>query len=410
MATDLSIEFCGIKFKNPFLMASVPPAKGAKFQLAAQAGWAGGVLWGGHLIAPGAAVSREYLPREIKHIAKPPTFFGLFTTACFEKTIPIPSPGMAGEIKAAKASNIPVGANIIGSYELDGWVENARIAEEAGADFLELNLSCAYVTGIGLFIGKEPDRVHTIIKAIKKTCRKPVVAKLSACLIHGTLTEVAKAAEQAGADAISVSNTVPAVIGVDIETGLPIGAYIDREGNLRGMQASAYSGPAIKPLALRSVLEVAQAVKIPICAIGGINDWQSAVEFMMLGASIVQIGTGLMVYGYRMARELIDGLKSFMERKGYETLGDFIGITKKYMKTEYETPPVKLPITMMVDQSLCTGCSACIPTCEAHANSAMKMVNGLAAIDQDKCIQCNMCRVVCPHDAIKVRGWESYIS
>ncbi|MDP6509888.1 MAG: tetratricopeptide repeat protein, partial [Dehalococcoidia bacterium] len=197
------------------------------------------------------------------------------------------------------------------------------------------------------------------------------------------------------------------VAGVDIETGMPIPTQMDVGGRMRGM-VTGLSGPAIKPMGLRAVSEVVQAVDVPVMGIGGIADWQSAMEYMMLGARVVQVGTAVLLHGHRIVKDMVRGLEEFMERKGYSRVEDFIGITSKsYAVGEpYTSTSEKQPRTMVVDEVRCTGCGTCMPACVASANGAIKVTDGVAVINQGLCVQCNSCMLVCPSGAVST-VWES---
>ena len=308
---DLSVDFCGIRFKNPFLLSSAEPTMTAsQIQRAAKAGWAGAVV---------KTIGPSGWPGGFEGYKHPrPSFFVTSETSCIEKNSifafqNVCNIDMLGktkwvksELKAAKESNIPIIVSITAA-EPDEWSEMARIMEEAGADMIEMNVSCPYTItelGMGMEVGQDPKRLREAIRAVKDGCSLPVMVKLSPNVTPSILTELAKTAEVSGADAISATNTVLGIVGVDIETGIPIPSVEDKGGRLQGI-FSGISGPAIKPISLRCVAQIAQAVKIPISGIGGISDWRSAVEFIMVGAKTVQLATAVMVFGYGIIRELI---------------------------------------------------------------------------------------------------------
>jgi len=311
-------------------------------------------------------------------------------------------------IGEAKKSGMVVGCNIMESWDPEAWGRVGAAAERGGADFLELNWSCPYIPGTGLDIGVNRETRLSVMRAVRKQCRLPVMVKLTASLERDMLTEVAKGAEEAGADAISITNTFSGIIGVDIETGMPLACELDMEGKLIGM-SGGISGPFLKPMGLRGVAEVRRAVKLPVSAIGGITEWQDAVEYMLVGASTVQIGTAVMLLGYRLIDRLTKGLGEYMERKGYRNIADFVGVTSdKYFLGERWVPTaVKQPRKMVVDEELCTGCGLCAIACDTSSSEsgALKIVDGIAKIDPKLCHNCNSCRIVCPEGAIRVK-WE----
>ena len=363
-------------------------------------------MWEGMQHAPHRAVPRGWVCRETSYVDRPPGFWA-YQNLCAVPSEPQDPVVVESHVREAKGARIAVGVNVSVPFEnLEGWGKNSVAAERAGADFLEINVSCPYIPGRGLEIGRDPEKVRTIVKAVKQRVRIPAMVKLNAGVFPENLMAVATACEDAGADGISISNTIYGFVGVDIESGMPLPAYVDVEGELRGV-STGLSGPAIKPLVLASVARLAQTVKVPICAIGGITDWQSAVEAIMLGATMVQLCTAVMLYGYRVGRELNRGLQEFMARKGYKSLQDLVGITNKRYSVGkvYTSSAEKQPRTMVVDEVLCDGCGRCVPACEASGDGAIKVTDGVAAIDQDLCLQCNSCMIVCPRQAIS-SVWE----
>lgn len=412
MKPDLSVDFLGIKLPNPFLISSVPSTTVAGFHKAAKFGWGGGVMWGGELTGDGRAFNRGYIPRDIEFVGKPPKWWAYQNSAYMEGNLNpeqyVPVEKTERLIREAKKSGMIIGCNIMESWDPEAWARVGAAAERGGADFLELNWSCPYIPGTGLNIGIDSQARLSVMKAVRKQCRLPVMVKLTASLERDMLSVVARGAEEAGADAISITNTFSGIIGVDIETGMPLACEQDMEGNLRGM-SGGISGPFLKPMGLRGVAEIRRAVKLPISAIGGVTEWQSAVEYMLVGASTVQIGTAVMFFGYRLINKLTKGLEEYMERKGYRNIKDFVGMTSdKYFLGEGWIPTaVKQPRKMVVDEERCTGCGLCAIACDASSSEseALKIVAGIAKIDPELCHNCNTCRIVCPEGAISAK-WE----
>lgn len=412
MKPDLSVDFLGIRLANPFLIASIPATTAAGFHRAARFAWGGGIIWGGELLGEVRSANRGYIPREIRFVGKPPQWWAYQNSGYLEGDLNlqqfVPVEKTERLIREAKKSGMVVGCNIMESWDPEAWARVAAAAERGGADFLELNWSCPYVPGTGLNIGINREARLSVMRAVRNQSRLPVMVKLTASLERDMLSEVAKGAEEARADAISITNTFSGIIGVDIETGMPLACEMDMEGNLRGM-SGGISGPFLKPMGLRGVAEVRRAVKLPISAIGGITEWQSAVEYMLLGASTVQIGSAVMFFGYRFINRLTKGLEEYMERKGYKNIMDFVGMTSKryFMGEAYIPPAVKQPRKMVVDEERCTGCGLCAIACDTSSSEsgALKMVNGVAKIDHELCHNCNTCRIVCPEGAINVE-WD----
>jgi dihydropyrimidine dehydrogenase (NAD+) subunit PreA len=415
MAVDLSVDFLGIHLKNPFMIASVPSATSEGFQKAAKAGWAGAITWAGGLNTHSRCFCRGYMPREFKHIGKEHQMWAYLNTLCLtdfsgfeDGDQKMPPERIQLEIGRAKESGIVVGCNIAESSSPISWARCAKAAEKGGADFLELNFSCPWVPRVGFSIGIFVKQMKEIVKAVKDASNLPVMAKLNASLDRTALAESADAVVESGAEAISITNTLAGVIGVDIETTMPIACELDVHGKLRGY-VGGISGPAIKPMGLRGVAELSRVVDVPISGIGGITDWQSAVEYILLGASTIQIGTAVMLNGYKMIRGLVRGLEDYMEKKGYQSVNDFVGLTsEKYVVGDPWTPPaVKQPRRMVVDVENCNGCGLCVVACDASSSEAkaIRVVDRIAEIDRDRCQTCYACMMACPSEAISVQ-WE----
>ena len=408
-AVDLSVDFCGIRYKNPFLLASTPAARPQNWEEAARMGWAGGVLWGVSYAGFGRSLMRGVTPRDIKYVDSSPAFWG------YQNFCSVPGIAEAGlivpelvdkAVRKAKESGLPVAANILAGFDTEVWVKASVAAERAGADLLELNVSCPYIPNIGLHVARDINKVKEIVRSVRERTGIPIMVKLSACHLTEELQRIALAVVEAGANAISTTNTIPCVAGVDIETGMPMPTHLDVKGRMRGM-VTGLSGPAIKPQGLRAVSEIVQVVDVPVMGIGGISDWQSAVEYMMAGAKAVQVGTAALLYGHRVVRGMLQGLQEFMERKGYSRIDDLVGIaSKKYRVGEtYSSVAEKQPRRMVVDEAKCNGCSLCMPACLSSAQGAIKVTNGVAAINQELCVQCNSCMIVCPQGAVST-VWE----
>lgn len=402
----LDVRFCGIDFKNPFLLASTPATRADKWARIAKGGWAGGVTWGGERsnVVP---LTRLYSnSRFIDRNDPAPTWccqlgMGRGPSMPVEQTWTDPVV-LARRVSDAKKGGIPVCANVLEPGEVERWVVSSRAAEEAGADMLELNLSCP-VQPFGLHFSRNLSLNDAIVRSVRRATKIPIMAKLHMWLLPQDLKAQAKTVVEAGADAISVSNILTGIAGIDINTGLPHAKDQDNTGIMRG-SASPISGPAIKPFALRAVAEVASVVDVPISGMGGITNWRHAVEFIMAGCATVQVGMGAMLFGYDLGRELCAGLTTFMEEKGYNRIDDFSGLTRRRISGFGETWAATardLGQRIVVDKALCDGCGNCVRCCIATGDGAARMRNRVAYIDHQKCIQCRTCTLVCPKGAIK---------
>ena len=231
----------------------------------------------------------------------------------------LPNPGInhfKEEMKQIQTIQAPIILSIYGSSP-EEFVTVAETAAELGADAIELNVSCPHIKKAGAEIGCDPQLLTIIVKAVKKHVNVPVIVKLTPNIT--SINEIAKAAEDAGADAITAVNTVKAM-AIDTETGRPILA--NKFGGL--------SGPAIKPIAIRCVYDVYQSVNVPVIGCGGVNDWQDAVEFILAGASAIQIGTAVAFKGIEVFGAVAQGIDRYLERKGYKNVKEIIGLAHEF--------------------------------------------------------------------------------
>lgn len=417
MSVDLSVELCGVKFKNPFILSSSPAARVEDLDKAVKAGWAGAVTWTAEImcdVEPGGNYSlpQYTVSHGVKYIDRAPAFWS-FQSSHHKQGLnvddPCPPTRVEKVVKRSKEFGIPIIVNIVGTDDVDYWVRSSVAAEKAGADILEINPSYAILPRAGMHLGfhRNPEKTKQMLRAVRAKTGIPIMVKLNAFLIPQEIRDWAKACVEAGADAISITNSLPGVVGIDVETGAPLSTFVDGKGRVRGM-VEIVTGPAIRPIGLAAVALVDSAVDVPISAIGGVSDWNTAVEYMMLGASTVQVGSAAIAYGHRLVRDLTRGLEQFMERKGYRSIQDFVGVTNKlYGVGEiYSNPgPSKAqPRKMVVDESRCNGCGRCLPPCDS-VRGAITVVDHIAVINEALCEKCNLCLLVCPEDAIRT-VWE----
>jgi len=232
--------------------------------------------------------------------------------------IGLPNPGInefTREIREAKNFDLPL---IVSVYGFSAK-EYARVAEKAvgaGADAVELNVSCPHVTETGSEIGQNPKLLAEVIKEVKIVVEKPVFVKLSPNVTD--IAEIAEVAVKAGVDAITAINTVKAM-AIDAETAFPI--LSNKMGGL--------SGPAIKPIAVRCVYEIYERVKLPIIGCGGITNWRDAVEFLLAGASAVQIGTAVAIKGSNVFKNITRGINAYLKKKGFSSVKEIVGLSHK---------------------------------------------------------------------------------
>jgi len=394
---ELTVEFCKLVFKNPFLLSSAPPTKDAdQIIRAAKIGWAGAVT---KTVATfGVKHPRPRLGRIVTTIngginigmENIELISDMDVKRWCEREIP--------SIKKNAPPDFKLILSIMAGPNPDEWGELARMVEAAGADMIEMNVSCPHgmpEKRMGALIGQDAELTAEVIRGCKKGTSLPVMVKVTPNVTD--IVPIAEAAVKAGVDAISGINTVLGLIGIDIETGKPIPMTEPEHYSSYG----GYSGPAIRPVGLRLIAQIAKALpQIPISAMGGIEDWRSAVEYMMVGARTVEVCTAVMWHGFGIIREMIKGLTIFMDRKGYKSIEDFAGCALPYL-VPFEKLTLEPAYKAEVDPDLCTGCAKCVVACRDGGYLAINMIEGVAVIDKTKCDGCGLCTLICPESAIK---------
>ncbi|MCI0623969.1 MAG: dihydroorotate dehydrogenase [Acidobacteria bacterium] len=300
---DLSTEFAGIRLKNPVITASGTFGYGEEFSQLIDLNRLGGLVVKGLSVSPmqGAAPPRLHE-----------------TASGMLNAIGLQNVGVerfvSEKLPALKRYDTAIFANVFGQTTED-YVRVVEVLNSAeGLAGYEINISCPNVKKGGIVYGSDPAATHEVVKAIKQVASRPVIVKLSPNVTDIAL--MARAAQDAGADALSLINTLLGM-SVDAETGRP------RLGNLTG----GLSGPAIKPVALRMVYQVVQAVKIPVIGIGGIRTAEDALEFLMAGAKAVEVGTANF-FDPAASVKIIDGLAAFCQRRSIHKLGTIVGSLK----------------------------------------------------------------------------------
>ena len=304
MGNQLAIEIAGLKLNNPTILAAgILGYTGLSMKRVIDAG-AGGIVTKTMGIEP----RKGYLNPTIVQ-----TDSGLLNA------MGLPNPGISHfkeEMNQLKTIRGPIIVSIFGSTTKE-FIKVAKIAEEIEADAIELNVSCPHIKKAGAVIGSDKLLLKEIVKNIKKAIDLPIIVKLTPNVTN--IQEIAKTVEEAGADAITAINTVKAMV-IDTETCRPILA--NKFGGL--------SGPAIKPIAVRCIYDIYSSVNIPIICCGGISNWQDTIEFMLAGASAVQIGTAIAFKGIDIFSTIVKGIEKYLGKKGYENIGEIVGLSHKF--------------------------------------------------------------------------------
>ena len=301
----LSINFAGLQLKNPTVLASGILGYSAESLQSVVEGGAAAVVTKSIGAKPRAGYPNPTVVQ---------TRYGLVNA------MGLPNPGIdayAQEIRHTKAIlTVPLIVSVYG-YSAEEYAETARKAAEAGADAVELNVSCPHVKETGSEIGQNPAVLAEVVRKVKAAVHKPVIAKLSPNVTD--IVAIAEVAVKAGADALTAVNTVKAM-AVDAETALPV--LSNKRGGLSGL--------AIKPIALRCVYDICERVKVPVMGCGGITTWRDAVEFLVAGASAVQIGTAIALKNSAMFGTVNRGVANYVKKKGFRSINEIVGLAHKH--------------------------------------------------------------------------------
>jgi len=382
MSNRLAVNFAGLELSSPFILASATPGWDGQHLVEATKAGAGAVI--PKTIGPPVDWAAHPRNGRLALVKVGKTRIGMINLELF--TTKSQEEWLTNELGVAKKGGATIIASILANPDAK---DTAQLARKVGAtgcvDMLELNVSCPMpASTVGMHIGKDPEKTRAQVLAIKEASDLPLSVKLTPNIAD--IGPVAEACQEAGADALSVTNSVRAFAGVDIYTGQPI---------LRAF--GGYTGPAIKPIVQRLVIEVGQACDLPISAIGGISSWQDAVEYMMLGATTVQVATTVMWKGWEVFSRLIKGLEEFMIERGYTCLEDFRGIALPYVTTT-EALAQKPRRVAWIDYELCTKCGLCVESCFYDALTLDEQL----VIYGDKCDGCGLCVILCPVEALEM--------
>tara|TARA_B100002003_G_scaffold250306_1_gene289319 strand:+ start:487 stop:1788 length:1302 start_codon:yes stop_codon:yes gene_type:complete len=388
---DLSNTFVGIKSPNPFWLASAPPTdKEYNVRRAFEAGW-GGVVWKTLGLDP--HVVNVNGPRYGVIYGADRRVLGINN---IELITDRPLQVNLDEIKAVKRDypDRAVVVSLMVPCEESAWKEILPLVEATGADGIELNCGCPHgmsERGMGSAVGQAPDLIEQITRWCKQTTRMPVIVKLTP-----NITDIrgpARAAVKGGADAVSLINTVSSITSVNLDTFSPEPS-IDGQGSHGG-----YCGPAVKPIALNMVAEIARDPEcrgIPISGIGGVTTWRDAAEFIALGCGNVQVCTAAMTYGFRVVTELATGLERWMSQAGHPTTSAFQGRAVPNV-TDWQYLNLNYVTKARIDQEACIKCGRCYAACEDTSHQAIAMLPGrVFEVKDDECVACNLCVDVCP--------------
>ncbi len=391
---DLSIEWAGIKSPNPFWLASGPPTNsGDQVLRAFDAGW-GGAVWktlGNPIVNVSSRLGGvDYGTRRLMGLNNVELITDRSLAVNFREI---------REVKRARPSHA-----LIVSLMFEGreeWIDAVRRSEDAGADALELNFGCPHgmcERGMGSAVGQEPKVLEELVRWVKDAASVPVISKLTPNITD--VREPAAAAKRGGADGVSLINTIQSLMGVDLDRMVPLPRVGNRSSH------GGYCGPAVKPIALRMVAELARDASFgrPICGIGGIETWRDAAEFIALGAGCVQVCAAVMHRGFGIIEDLCEGLDEYLAAKNLRSVADLVGCAVPAYR-EWGELDLNYHVVAAIDPATCIGCGLCVAACHDGAHQCVHPsrepnARGVLVpwVDEPQCVGCNLCALVCPVD------------
>ena len=398
----LETTFCGKTFVNPFTISASPSSDSReKVERALEAGW-GGIVFKTTALKEHSPVLAEPNMAGIPYGGKPQ--FGFYNIDLIsERTIEEIQEDIV-YFKRKYPDRILIGS-IMASSQAQ-WEKLVGCLEDAGADMIECSMSCPQGEQS---IATEGEKASNVIPATDRELMKTTTATIKRAVKKSTpayikmtpnvtdIVDVASGALEGGANGLCAIDTVRGFIGVDIETGYP-------KLNIKTLSTwGGLSGPIIKPIALGCVSKLAKSFDIPVAGVGGISNWKDAVEFLLLGASNIQICTAISRYGFGMIKDLCAGLEGYMDRKGYHSVQDMIGSSLRYLVDHADLDRAN-HLHYHADEEECIKCGACAVACQDAGFGALTFTRGeYPHLDDTICRGCGLCTSVCPKDCITLR-------
>ena len=411
---DLSTNCGGIKSPNPFWLASAPPSNSAYQNCKAfEQGW-GGTVWK-TIGEPVMNVCNRYGGFDLNGVK----LAGLNNIELISDRHIDTNFKEIAETKKLWPDRAVIVSLMVESKK-ETWQDIVKKTIDTGCDGIELNYGCPHgmsERGMGAAVGQVPEYCKMITEWVTEVSTIPVLVKLTP-----NVTDIiypARAAKQANADGLSLINIINSIIGIDLDT-LEIQPSVAGKGSHGG-----YAGPAVTPIALHLVSQVVRdpEVGLPISGIGGINNWKDALEFILLGATSVQVCTAVMHYGFRIVEDMIDGLNTWMDEKGFKTLDEVRGKSLQRID-DFGNFNLLHKTTARIDQDKCIHCNLCYVACEDGAHQCIDLipVNGhnKTVVREEDCVGCDLCAIVCPvegcitmerkDDSSETKTWNELVS
>jgi len=384
-----------LSLDNPFLLASGPPtASGDRIRRAFRLGWAGAVT---KTISPDSMEIADVSPRLAAWKGQDAGLLGFENIELLSRRDLSCWTAEIAAVKKEFPDRVLI-ASIMASPDPAEWRDLAGAVEDAGADAVELNVSCPHgmpERGVGSAVGQHPDLVRELTHAVRGAVEVPLVVKLTPNVTD--ILPVAGAAVAGGADMLAAINTVQCLMGVDLDTLEPIPS-VAGSGTYGG-----YSGPAVKPIGLRIVSQIARELPVPIMGVGGISRWQDAAEYIAVGASAVQVCTAVMWRGSGIVRGLTVGLACYLADRGLSGPDALRGLALPRIGTHEALSREAACSARAEQRDRCTLCGRCVTACRDGGYGAISIAGGTVTVDEGRCDGCGLCSLVCPEGVMVVR-------
>ena len=388
----LKTDLCGVPLENPFLLSSSVVA--STYDMCARAFDAG---WAGAAFKTICSFDiHEASPRFSAIKGGSGEIIGFKNIEQLSDHSVAENMAIFRELKKNYPSRFIL-ASIMGQNEKE-WETLAGLCEENGADAIELNFSCPNMAegGLGSDIGQVPEYVEQFTAAAKRGCRIPVLAKLTPNV--ASMIPAGEAAKRGGADGIAAINTIKSIIGINPHTYVSSPAVHGRSA------VGGYSGNAVKPIALRFIAELADDPALEgmhLSAMGGVETWLDALEFILLGAGSIQVTTAVMQHGYRIIEDLKSGLNYYLAEKGFNNVREARGLALDSLSETTDVLERDTILFPKFDEEKCIGCGRCVISCADGGHQAIKWTEERKPkLDGSKCVGCHLCVLVCPQEAI----------
>lgn len=385
---NLTTKFLGMTFPNPFLLASSPVTVNSKPIIEGfKAGWGGAVLKTIGLVPTPNPSPALYIMKDGRN-KRGMVNLELITEFEIEKW-PI-------EIKKIRDifPDHPLIASIMGGGQSDSWQKVMELIEPTGISAFEMNVSCPnFSEERGAQLGQDPESLYQAVRWVRSATNLPVIVKLTPNVTD--IVALARVALEAGADAITATNTLSGLAGVDLECLSPM-PTIDHFSAFGG-----YSGPALKPVALRCAASIAKTLNPPLIGSGGIGKWEEAAEYIALGASLVQIATAVMWKGFGIVEKLKEGLSNYLDSRQFNSPAELVGKALPNL-VKYSRLNLNAKMVANIDKDNCRGCGECIIACASGAVGAVELVEKKAFVDIYRCKGCGLCVGICSRNAISL--------